>query len=69
MKIAVVGSRDFLNYNTLVNFISERISIDEINLIVSGGAAGTDSLAQRFAKENGKPILIFSLHNLNIYSK
>lgn len=41
MKLAIVGSRMFNDYNMLVNFIQENYDIDEITHIVSGGARGT----------------------------
>ena len=57
MKIAVVGSRTFSNYDLL------RKTLDgyypNISLIVSGGAKGADSLSEQYAKEEGIPTLIF----------
>ena len=46
MKIAVIGSRDIMVSN-IGRYISE---CDEI---VSGGAAGVDSCAAEYAKQNG----------------
>lgn len=56
-NIAVVGSREFKNWAQL------RIAIDEViesedDEIVSGGARGADSMAQRYAKEFGHDIQI-----------
>ena len=59
MKLAVVGSRDFNDYDLLklkLDIIHKRKSI---TLIVSGGAKGADSLAERWAKENRIELLIF----------
>ncbi len=49
MRIAIVGGRDFQDYDLL------KTSIDWVpgDVIVSGGAKGADSLGARFAKENG----------------
>ncbi len=56
MKLAVVGSRTFSNYNLLCESIdSLGINISEI---VSGGASGADSLAEKWAKENEIPYTI-----------
>jgi hypothetical protein len=64
-RIAVVGSREFKNYkqlsDTLNGFNPETGEkfIEKGDWIVSGGALGADSMAQRWAKETGHPILIF----------
>ena len=47
MIIAVIGSRDFNNYDLLKTVLSE-FSIDSI---VSGGAKGADTLAEQYAEE------------------
>jgi hypothetical protein len=52
--VAVVGSRSFNDYALLERTLSER----QIDMIVSGGAAGADSLAYQYAKEKGLPILV-----------
>jgi hypothetical protein len=55
MKVAVIGSRSFDNYNKVVETLS-KIKITEI---VSGGAKGADSLGERYANENNIPTKIF----------
>ena len=59
MKLAIVGSRTFNDYNLLVEFIEKNYDIDEITHIVSGGARGADSLGERFAEEFDKEKIIF----------
>ena len=54
--VAVVGSRDFRNYKFFSTMLDSMLKRDDI--IVSGGAQGVDSLAQRYAKEHGMTILI-----------
>jgi len=60
MKIAVVGGRDFNDYELLksemVKFINEN---NNIQALVSGGAKGADSLAERLAVELSIPIQVF----------
>ena len=57
MKIAIVGSRNFLDFD----FLKEKIDpfLNDIDLIVSGGAKGADSLAEKYAKVNNLTLEIF----------
>ena len=50
-NIGVVGSRTFTNYKQMCEEIDKVIKEDDE--IVSGGAIGADSMAQRYAKEFG----------------
>ena len=52
MNIAVVGSRDFTDYNLLSDTLNE----EDITLIISGGASGADSLAEEYAHEHKIPL-------------
>ncbi len=54
MKVLVTGGREYKNYHIL------SMALDKINptFIISGGAKGADSLAERWAKENGVHIAI-----------
>lgn len=57
MRIGIIGSRGFDNYQMVcdeMNSIAE-----QVDLIVSGGARGADTLGERWAKENNKETLIF----------
>ena len=56
-RIAVVGSRSFKNYEFLKSILDAYIGI--VLVIVSGGAAGADKLAERWAKDNGVPLKVF----------
>ena len=56
MRIAVIGSRDFNDYDQLKMVLNEH---DNIELLVSGGAKGADSLGESWAKEKNVPTLIF----------
>lgn len=51
MKLAIIGSRGFSDYDLLSRTIEFYFRDGEINEIVSGGAAGADSLAGRWARE------------------
>lgn len=61
MKIAIVGGRDFNNYDLLKNELGNYIEENKISLnsIVSGGAKGADTLAEKFADEMGVEIIVF----------
>lgn len=50
MKLAIVGSRDFYDYKLLCQKIKEHYP-QPPSLIISGGARGADSLAERYAIE------------------
>jgi hypothetical protein len=50
MKLAVVGSRNFKDYKLLKTKLDE---LENIELIISGGANGADSLAEKYADEKG----------------
>ena len=51
LNVAVIGSRSFDDYGLLSRFIITRILPKRIHCIISGGAKGADSLAERFAQE------------------
>lgn len=56
-KIGIVGSREFKNYEQLEREINKIIKQDDE--LVSGGAVGADSMAQRYAKQHGYYIHIY----------
>lgn len=55
MKLAVVGSRTFIDYSLLKDTLL-RYTITEI---ISGGASGADALGERFADDFNIPTRIF----------
>lgn len=57
MKLAIVGSRTFRDYDLLNSCLKN--NVDKITVIISGGAKGADYLAEKFAKENNIPIKVF----------
>ena len=57
VKLAVIGSRDFNDYELVCKTIKEH-KFEPI-LIVSGGAKGADSLGERYADDNNIPKKIF----------
>jgi hypothetical protein len=59
LKLAIVGSRSFTDYACLEKTLFDLIKIDEVELIISGGAKGTDTLAEQFAKKHGIETLVF----------
>ena len=70
-NIAIVGSRDFNDFelldNRITSWLKQTISIDRI-VIVSGGAKGADTLAEKFADKYGFEKLIYRA-NWDIYGK
>lgn len=57
MKVAVIGSRDFNDYEMLKSKLLEHVN--EIKCIISGGAKGADSFAEKFALEYNLPTKIY----------
>lgn len=55
MKVAVIGSRTFDDYE-LMKIILDKF---DITLIVSGGAKGADKLSEKYALEKNIPVQIF----------
>lgn len=56
MKVAVVGGRDFDSKDLLYNTLDARGNID---LVVTGDAAGADALARRYATDRNIPLTVF----------
>lgn len=59
MKIAVVGSRNFEDYNLFQNVMDEFLQEYEDIEFVSGGASGADKLAEKYVKENNIPLKVY----------
>jgi hypothetical protein len=55
MKVAVIGSRGFTDYELVKNTLSKM----DISLVVSGSAMGADRLGEQYAEENSIPTKIF----------
>ena len=58
MKLAIVGSRTFLDYEVLQKTLLEHFQLSEIESIISGGAIGTDTLAETFAHQHAIPMVV-----------
>lgn len=61
MKIAIVGSRSFNDYTMMVDYIENIVAENNfvIDEVISGGAKGADTLAERLAKEYDIKLTIF----------
>lgn len=59
MRLAVVGSRTFDDYNLLCVVLDELRTTHNISTIVSGGANGADSLAEKYAADNNLEMKVF----------
>ena len=60
MKLAVVGSRSFLDYEWLERCLLDTFRPKDMESIISGGAGGTDTLAARFAFLHDIPLVVVS---------
>lgn len=56
MRVAIIGSREFTDYELMEEEIG-KLNLT-ISVIISGGARGADSLAERYAKEYSLPIIV-----------
>ena len=56
MKLAVIGTKKFIDYSFLLETLKK---IPNIELIISGGAPGTDTLAKKYAIQNKIELLEF----------
>lgn len=59
IRLAVVGSRSFVNYPLLKQQLDKIQLQVNIEVIVSGGAKGADLMAERWAEENNIPTQIY----------
>lgn len=59
LKVAIVGDRNFLDYEYFSKIIDLYREKYGISFIYSGGANGTDSLAERYAKEHQISYTVF----------
>lgn len=59
MKLAIIGSRSFSDYNYLEKICNEFRKIENVDAVVSGGASGTDTLAEIWANKNNIRTKIF----------
>ncbi len=57
MNVAIVGGRDFDDYEQFKSCVSGEKH--KFKSIVSGGARGVDSLAERYGREMGVPVKIY----------
>ncbi len=60
MKVAIVGSRDFKDLSFVEREMLRIIPLSNIELIVSGGAKGVDTLAEEFASKHEIKTKIFN---------
>lgn len=51
VKLAIIGSRCFVDYELLVQVVTTKFDPASIDLVISGGATGADQLAEQFARD------------------
>lgn len=69
MKLAIVGCRHYQNYYSFEDIVNAYIARNgKPSLIISGGASGVDTLAERYAAQHSIPIVIFEAQ-WNVHGK
>ncbi len=58
--VAIVGSRHWTDYDTFRREVWAALDLKRVQQIVSGGARGVDTMAERFAKDYRIPFVKFS---------
>jgi predicted Rossmann-fold nucleotide-binding protein len=59
MRLAIVGSRDYSDYVLFSERVNEYVAKNGMpEMIVSGGAVGVDTMAEKWADEHGIPTLV-----------
>lgn len=53
MKVAVVGSREYTDYESFSRKLNEWRKNNRMDMIISGGAKGVDEMAYRYAVQHG----------------
>ncbi|MCK4653960.1 MAG: DUF2493 domain-containing protein [Candidatus Cloacimonetes bacterium] len=56
MKLAVIGSKEFTDYEKLVSILDKE---KDVSMIISGGALGTDTHAKQYSSQNKIKFLEF----------
>lgn len=59
MKLAIVGCRDYNDYDLFRAKCDEFLSSHSVDEIISGGATGADAMAERYAAEHNIKTTIF----------
>ena len=62
MKLAISGSRNYTNYEEFCKILNEYLSDNkevELECVISGGAIGTDTMAEKYANDNNILFLVF----------
>jgi hypothetical protein len=54
-KVAIIGSREWPDYEMVKDYV---YSLDEDDVVVSGGARGADQFAEIYARERGLTVLV-----------
>ena len=59
MRVAIVGSRDYPNWSSIINFVKRLAGKYPDTVVVSGGARGVDSVAVKAAELAGLKVEVY----------
>ena len=59
MKLAIIGSRSFTDYDKMVILMRDFLGAIVVDEVISGGAVGADSLGAEWANDRGIQLTVF----------
>ena len=59
MNVAIVGSRSYTDFDSFIKSLEKILKIGGSDLIISGGARGTDDMAEKYSRLRNIPLKVF----------
>jgi len=59
MKLGIIGSRNITNFKTFEPYITKIVQDENITTLVSGGATGVDSFAEKYSVKHQLKLILY----------